>query len=145
MTEAETRERPGEPATVRRGVRRSPWPPAVDVLIAEWRARWPAAFTKPVPLAVGFSGQIKAAIRAEGGPVDRKMLSMAIHQWTMQSAYLRAVARAEMRRNLDGSEAGIPDDAARQDAQRLLAARAAKHAQRARRERERNLAAPQAA
>ena len=111
------------------------------MLIAEWCVRWPAAFTKAVPLAVGFSGQIKAALRAEGNPVDRKRLSMAIHLWTRQSAYLRAVAHGEMRRNLDGSEAGLPDDAARQEAQRLLDKRVERHAERARWERERNLAA----
>jgi sRNA-binding protein len=122
---------------------REPWPPGEAALIAEWRTRWPAAFTKAVPLAVGFSGQIKAAVRAEGKPVDRKMLSLAIYLWTHQSAYLRAVARGEMRRNLDGSDADIPDDTARQEAQRLLDARAAKHAERARREQARKLAAPQ--
>ncbi|HUB50104.1 MAG TPA: ProQ/FINO family protein [Acetobacteraceae bacterium] len=121
------------------------WPPAAAALIADWRTRWPAAFTKPAPLAAGFSGQIKAAVRADGKPVDRKMLSLAIYLWTHQSAYLRAVARGEMRRNLDGSDANIPDDAARQEAQKLLDARAAKHAERARREQERKLAAPQAA
>ncbi|HXA23142.1 MAG TPA: ProQ/FINO family protein [Acetobacteraceae bacterium] len=104
-----------------------------------------AAFTRAVPLAIGFSGQIKAAIRAKGKPVDRKTLSVAIYLWTRQSAYLRVMARGEMRRNLDGSEAGLPDDAARQEAQRLLDERAVRHAERARRERERRLAAAPAA
>ena len=120
------------------------WPPDAVALIAEWCARWPAAFTRPVPLAVGFSGQIKRALRAEGKPFDNKMLSMTVHLWSRQSAYLRAVARGEMRVNLDGSEAGLPDDSARQEAQRLLDERAAKRAERARLERERNQAAAQA-
>ncbi len=94
-------------------------------------------------LAVGFSGQIKGALRAEGKPLDRKTLSMANYLWTRQSAYLRAMARGEMRRNLDGSEAGLPDDAARQEAQRLLDERGARHAEHARREREQKLAAAQ--
>jgi len=42
---------------------------------------------------------------------------------------------------LDGSEAGLPDDAARQKAQRLLDERAVRHVEQARRERERKLAA----
>ena len=120
------------------------WPPAAAALIVEWRARWPAAFTKPVPLAVGFSGHIKAALRAEEKPMDRKEVSRTIRLWTWRSAYLRAVARGEMRRNLDGSEAGLPDDASRQEAQRALDERAARHAARAERERERKLAAAQA-
>ena len=136
MVEGETAGRPGT-----RGVAYQSWPPAEAALIAEWRVRWPAAFTKAVPLAAGFSGQIKAALRAEDRPMDRKTVSMAIHLWTRQSAYLRAVARGEMRRNLDGSEAGLPDDAACQEAQRLLDERATRHAERARRERERQLAA----
>jgi sRNA-binding protein len=124
---------------------RQSWPPSAAALIAEWRVRWPAAFTRAVPLAIGFSRQIKAAIRAKGKPVDRKTLSVAIYLWTRQSAYLRVMARGEMRRNLDGSEAGLPDDAARQEAQRLLDERAVRHAERARRERERRLAAAPAA
>jgi sRNA-binding protein len=120
------------------------WPLDAAALIAEWGARWPAAFTRPVPLAVGFSGQIKGALRAEGKPFDKKTFSIATHLWSRQSAYLRAVARGEMRVNLDGSEAGLPDDAARQEAQRLLDERAAKRAERARLERERNQAAAQA-
>lgn len=121
------------------------WPPGTAALIDEWRIRWPAAFTKAVPLAVGFSGQIKTAMRAEGKPMDRKTVSMAIRLWTRRSAYLRAVARGEMRRNLDGSEAGVPDDAARQEAQTILDERAARHAERARYERERRQAAAAAA
>lgn len=99
-------------------------------LWADWRRRWPAAFTKPVPLAVGFSGQIKAALRAEG-LFDREK-GYAIHRWTMQSAYLRALEHGEMRRNLDGSEAGIPDDDARAKARALLEERAARHAEKER-------------
>ena len=76
--------------------------------------------------------------------MDRKEVSRTIRLWTWQSGYLRAVARGEMRRNLDGSEAGLPDDVSRQEAQRVLDARAARHAERAERERERKLAAAQA-
>ena len=138
--EAETTGRSGGRVAVR-----ELWPPGAAALIAEWRARWPAAFTRPVPLAVGISGQIKGAQRAEGKPVDRKTLSMAIYLWTQQSAYLRAMTRGEVRRNLDGSEAGLPDDSVRQEAQRLLDERAERHAERARRERERKLGAVPAA
>lgn len=85
---------------------------------ADWRRRWPTAFTHPVPLAVGFSGQMRAALRDEGTTFDRKMFGTAICAWTEQGAYLRAVMRGEMRRNLDGSDAGFPDEATRMEAKK---------------------------
>jgi sRNA-binding protein len=142
MMDAETRARPPQPTAKQPAVRRSPRPPWMDATLAEWRERWPAVFTKPVPLAVGFSGHIKAVLRAEGKTIERKTFGMTIHNWTMQSAYLRAVAWGEMRRNLDGSEAGVPDDAAREYAQKVLDERAARQAERKRREQERKLALP---
>ena len=97
-------------------------------MLADWRHRWPAVFTKPVPLAVGISRHIKEALRAEGKAIDRRAIGVALHRWTKQGAYLRAMVRGEIRRNLDGSEAGVPDDAARQYAQKLLDERAARQA-----------------
>jgi sRNA-binding protein len=79
-------------------------------------------------------------LRAEGKATDRKTFGLAIHSWTMHGAYLRAMARGETRRNLDGSEAGVPDDAAREFAQKVLDERAARQAERARRHQERRLA-----
>ena len=142
MMDAETRTRPPQPTAKQPAARRSSRPPWMDATLAEWRERWPAVFTKPVPLAVGFSGHIKAVLRAEGKPIERKTFGMTIHNWTMQSAYLRAVAWGEMRRNLDGSEAGVPDDAAREYAQKVLDERAARQAERKRREQKRKLALP---
>src|SRR5271165_3127794 len=105
----------------------------VAAIQADWRARWPAVFAKPVPLAVGFARQIRAAV---GTDATRKEIGAAIHRWTMQSAYLRAVARGEMRRNLDGTDAGVPEDAAREWARKLLEERAARHAAQAQRKQE---------
>jgi sRNA-binding protein len=104
----------------------------MEEILADWRTRWPTAFTKPVPLAVGFSGRMKVALRAEGKAIDSKSFNLAIRSWTMQGAYLHAVMRGEMRRNLDGSEAGVPDDAARQHAKKLLDERAARRVERER-------------
>ncbi|MDA8248198.1 MAG: ProQ/FINO family protein [Rhodospirillales bacterium] len=104
----------------------------MEVVLADWRARWPAAFTKPVPLALGISGHIKTVLRAEGKVVDRKTIGVTLHRWTMQGTYLRAVVRGELRRNLDGSAAGVPDEAARQYAQTVLDERAARQAAKAR-------------
>jgi sRNA-binding protein len=100
----------------------------MEVVLADWRARWPAAFTKPVPLALGISWQIKTALRAEGAVVDRKTIGVTMHRWTTQGAYLRAVLRGDLRRNLDGSAAGVPSEAALQYAQKLLDERAARQA-----------------
>ena len=110
------------------------WPPWMEVILVGWRRRWPAAFSRPVPLAVGISRHIKEVLRAEGETIDRKSIGTALHPWTMHGAYLRAVVRGEMRRNLDGSPAGVPDEAARQSAQTLLGERAARQAERERQE-----------
>lgn len=100
--------------------RRPRWPPWMEPILADWRKRWPAAFTNPVPLAIGISGHMKAVLRAEDKVLDRKTFSVTIHFWTKQGAYLHAVMRGEMRRNLDGSEAGVPNDEARQHAKKIL-------------------------
>jgi sRNA-binding protein len=138
----ETTPRPPQPTTTTKPpiARREPRPPWMAAILADWCTRWPAAFTKPVPLAVGFSGQMKAALRAEGKVVDRKTFGLTIHSWTMQGSYLHAVMRGEMRRNLDGSEAGVPDEQARQQAKKLLDERATRRAERARPEQERKQA-----
>ncbi len=62
---------------------------------------------------------------------------MSLHRWTTQSAYLRAIARGDVRRNLDGSEAGFPAEDARNYAQKLVDERAVRQAERERLRRER--------
>jgi len=81
-------------------------------ILALLRARWPALFTTPVPLATG----IARAIRAELGYVEVPTagLGRALYYWTNAPGYLAAVAAGEVRRNLDGTEAGAPDEAQRQ-------------------------------
>jgi sRNA-binding protein len=103
-------------------------------ILADWQARWPAAFRRPVPLAVGFSGHIKAALRAEGMPFDRKRMSLVIQVWTREEQYLRAVARGVMRVHLDGRPAEVPDETARAEAQALLDEGARRRAERQRAE-----------
>jgi sRNA-binding protein len=107
-----------------------------EATLAEWRERWPAVFTKPVPVAIGISRHIRAALQAAGEAVDRRAVGTTIHHWTMHGAYLRAVIRGDVRRNLDGSEAGVPDEAARQHAQKVLDERAARRAERERQKQE---------
>ena len=132
MTVTETALRPAVPPVERRPARRTQWAPWMEVVLAGWRARWPAVFTKPVPLALGISRQIKAALMAEGQVFDRKTIGVTLHRWTMHGTYLRAVVRREVRRNLDGSAADAPDEAARQYAQKVLDERAARQAAKAR-------------
>jgi len=98
----------------------------VGAILADCSVRWPAVFKNPVPLAIGSARQIRAGLQGTGATY--KGIGLTIHRWTMQTVYLRAVMRGEMRRNLDGTEAGIPDDAAREHARKLLEERAARNA-----------------
>src|SRR5690348_655369 len=96
-TGAETR----RPEKTRTAAQKRPRPPWMEAMHADWRRRWPAAFTTPVPLAVGFSGRMRAILREEGVAIDRKQFGIAISTWTGQGAYLHALMRGDMRRNLD--------------------------------------------
>src|SRR5260370_19401078 len=112
-TDAETETRSPQPTGRRRAARGSPWQPWMEAILADWRRRWPAVFTRPVvPLAIGISRDIKAALRAEGTAIGHKSIAVTLQRWTTHGLYLHAVLRGEMRRNLDGSEAGVPRDAA---------------------------------
>ncbi len=97
-------------------------------ILAMLRTRWPGLFTTPVPLAVG----VTRAIRAELGEglVPVAGLSRALHYWTNASDYLAAIAVGEVRRNLDGTEAGAPDEAQRRFASESMERRAAQQATR---------------
>ena len=97
-------------------------------ILAMLRARWPALFTTPMPLAVG----VMRAIRAElgEGSVPAVGLNRALHYWTNAPGYLAAVAAGEMRHNLDGMEAGLPDEAQRRFAGETLERHAAQQATR---------------
>jgi sRNA-binding protein len=106
----------------------------MEANLADWRKRWPAVFAKPVPLAIGISGQMKAVLRGEDKSFDLKQFGMSIRFWTLQSAYLHAVLRGEMRRNLDGSETEVPNEEARQQAKQLLDERLVRRKERERQE-----------
>ena len=97
-------------------------------ILALFRARWPALFSTPVPLAAG----IARAIRAELGDVKVPTagLGRALRCWTNGPSYLAAVAAGEMRRNLDGTEAGARDEAQRRFDTGIMEQRAAQQAQR---------------
>lgn len=95
-------------------------------ILAMFRARWPALFSTPVPLATGIARAIRAEL--DYAEVPTAGLGRALHHWTNAPGYLAAVAAGEMRCNLDGTEAGAPDEAQRQFAIEIMEQRAAQQA-----------------
>jgi len=98
-------------------------------------------FSKPVPLAIG----IDRCIEQFSTQFSRRDIGNALGHWTKRSSYLRAVARGEQRRNLDGSEAGVPTKEAQEAAQRLLEERNRRRLERIRQRREHTQAETRAA
>ncbi|MBV8399504.1 MAG: hypothetical protein JOZ17_12300 [Acetobacteraceae bacterium] len=105
----------------------------IEATLADWRARWPAVFTKPVLLAVGISHRMREQLPAE---FPRREVGIALHSWTNRRGYLRAMARGDMRRNLDGNEVGIPTEEAREQARQLLEERERRQLEQIRQQRE---------
>ena len=98
--------------------RRRP-PGWIALALADWATRWPAIFEKPTPLAIGFARQIHAELKPQ---FTRKEIGVALHHWVTRRSYYQALARGDVRRNLDGSEAGFPDETCREMARSALAA-----------------------
>jgi len=68
---------------------------------------YPEAFKyPPVPLAIGIGHRLCELLSPEFKPSEIRVF---LHAWTSGPRYLKAVARREMRRNLDGSPAGLPE------------------------------------
>ena len=89
--------------------------------LASLRARWPALFTAPVPLAAGIAREIRQ--RLGEARVPAMQLGRALHRWTHAPGYLEAVVAGQRRRHLDGTDAGEPDEAQRQHAREVIAQR----------------------
>ncbi len=66
----------------------------------------PAAFTTPVPLAIG----VGTLIRAEMPEMTALRLKEVLGAWMYSVAYLQAIAAGVERINLDGAPAGMPDE-----------------------------------
>jgi hypothetical protein len=83
-----------------------------NALCLALRQRWPELFKGPAPepLAIDIHDQIVAALDC-----DRKILHAVLGSWTEYRPYLKALARGEMRRNLDGSAAGEPASTIRRE------------------------------
>jgi sRNA-binding protein len=70
-------------------------------------ATFPEAFKyPPVPLAIGIGPRLCELLSPEFKPADIRVF---LHAWTSGPRYLKAVARGQLRRNLDGSPAGLPE------------------------------------
>ena len=93
-------------------------------ILALLRARWPAAFGAPVPLAQGIQHEIREGLGEARVPTVQ--LRRALHYWTHGPRYLAAVAAGQRRRHLDGTDAGEPNEAQREHARETLAQRAAR-------------------
>ena len=82
------------------------------------RERWPVVFCVPrVPLAIGIHKQV---LEAAGGDINPVALGRFMRWWVRCPDYLDAVAHGEVRRNLDGSPAGEPDEPQRREAARQV-------------------------
>ncbi|VTZ21642.1 hypothetical protein MPC4_400011 [Methylocella tundrae] len=91
----------------------------IALVLADWARRWPAVFGKPAPLAIGFAKQLHAELKPE---FSQKAVRLVLHRWTTRRGYYQAVERGDPRRNLDGGEAGLPDEVSRALARTALAA-----------------------
>jgi sRNA-binding protein len=60
----------------------------------------------PVPLAIGIGPRLCELLNPEFKPAEIRVF---LHAWTSGPRYLKAVVRGEMRRNPDGSPAGLPE------------------------------------
>jgi hypothetical protein len=102
---------------------RGVYDPAIDAMLRE---RWPVVFCVPrVPLAIGVRERIleaagDAPCSGQGQAIDPMALGRFLHWWCNRPDYLDAVAYGELRRNLDGSPAGEPDEPQRREAARQV-------------------------
>lgn len=82
-------------------------------------------FREVTPLAIGIDKQVIAALPE----VEKKFLRIALRNHTISTRYLKAMEKATVRRNLDGSEAGEITEEMRQHAAGLLRERFKKNAE----------------
>lgn len=93
-------------------------------LLKELQKNFPV-FRQCLPLAIGIDKQILA--RVEG--VDRSVLRATLAMHTKSTPYLRQVAKASARVDLDGNASGEVNESHRQHASTLLKERAKKAAE----------------
>jgi len=96
----------------------------LDETLAVLCDRWPSLFTAPVPLAIGIERKIQQFLG--DARISKMRLRRALHCWTRRTGYLAAIAEGRCRQDLDGSDAGEPEEAHRAYARELIAERLAK-------------------
>jgi hypothetical protein len=98
--------------------REAEWHAAPAALEAMLRELAPAVFNdSPPPLAIG-TGAVLVALLA--GEFEAGMVSRFLADWTRRRAYLEALARGDVRRDLDGCPTDVPDEDARVFAAELV-------------------------
>ena len=98
--------------------REAEWHAASAALETMLRELAPAVFNdQPPPLAIGIDVALNALL---AGEFDARVIARLLADWTHRPAYLAAVARGDVRRDLDGCPTSAPDDAARTFAAVLL-------------------------
>ena len=97
---------------------------AARALMKDLESRF-AVFREVSPLAIGIDKQILAALPE----IEKKYLRIALRNHTISTRYLKAMEKATVRRNLDGSEADAVSDEMRQHAAGLLRERFKKNAE----------------
>jgi ProP effector len=97
---------------------------AARALLKDLESRF-AVFREVSPLAIGIDKQIIAALPE----VEKKYLRIALRNHTISTRYLKAMEKATVRRNLDGSEADAVNDEMRLHASTLLRERFKKNAE----------------
>lgn len=97
---------------------------AARTLLKDLESRF-VVFREISPLAIGIDKQIIAALPE----VEKKYLRIALRNHTISTRYLKAMEKATVRRNLDGSEADAVTDEMRLHASTLLRERFKKNAE----------------
>ena len=106
------------PPAASNGPKRAKRRPQRSALSQRLLRDFPTAFKyPPVPLAIGIGLKLRDVLGAEFKPGEIRGFLQA---WTSGPRYLKAIARGEMRHDLDGSPAGLPAPEHRADALKRL-------------------------
>jgi ProQ/FINO family len=101
--------------------REAEWHAAPTALEAMLRELAPAVFNdQPPPLAIGIDVALIALL---AGEFEADVVSRFLRDWVHRPTYLAAVARGDVRRDLDGCPIDVPADSAREFAAVLLGRR----------------------
>jgi hypothetical protein len=113
---------PADAATIAwNQARAAEWNAAPAALEAMLRELAPLVFNDcPPPLAIGIDVALTALL---AGEFEAEVIGRFLRDWTCRPTYLEAVARGDVRRDLDGCPTDVPADGAREFAAVLLSRR----------------------